>query len=158
VVLVKGINLLCVNRRAPDKVGRWPQNNLTFRGGGIPNSTEMRSFYIPSRKYRAPMFLATSFSNRVAYRFCQYAEQKGFPPVLWNFHLDPKFGCIHVNYIERTQVQGEDEFLFSAYSVFTVQSVDWKEEPSWMEPHEIHLMVSPDNQREPEDLPLAPWC
>jgi len=56
-------------------------------------------------------------------------------------------------------VDGEDEFLFTAYSVFTVQSVNWKEAATWQEPNEIHLYPAPDNNiPHSEDLPLAPWC
>jgi len=103
------------------------------------------------------MFIATSFTERIATKFCTRDYQNGYPAVLWYFHLDEKKGCLHVNFVEKSQVQGEDEFLFSAYSVFTVQSVNWKDNPTGINPHEIHLLVDPDNQLESEDLPLSPW-
>ena len=43
------------------------------------------------------------------------------------------------------------------YSTFTVQSVDFKSNPTSANPHEIHLDVAPDNKDEDESLPLAPW-
>ena len=54
------------------------------------------------------------------------------------------------------QVKGEEEYLFTAYSVFTViKPPRWGAKPTdW---HEIHLQAALDNKLEDEDLPLAPW-
>ena len=81
-------------------------------------------------------------------------------PVLWTFRFDPDLRCKHVNFIDRTDgtVRNEDEFLFTPYSAFTVVSVTWNPDPTWMRPHEIVLDVAADNQTMPENLPLAPWC
>ena len=55
-------------------------------------------------------------------------------------------------------MQGEDEFLFSAYSAFEVVRVHWSPTPqNRLLPHEITLRAFPDNLTVPEDMPLAPW-
>ena len=81
-----------------------------------------------------------------------------FECILWVVHLSPEYGCVHVNYVDATECPGEQEFLFAPYSVFTVESISWKDNPVWNDPHEVDLLASPDNKLEPEDLPLAPWC
>jgi hypothetical protein len=54
--------------------------------------------------------------------------------------------------------QGEDEFLFSAYSAFEVVRVHWSATPQdKARPHEVTLRAFPDNLTVPEDMPLAPW-
>jgi len=156
IIFSKGINSLCVTRNNKS-LNNWPENNITYRGGGFPND-DKRDFFKPNTKYRAPMFIATSFQERVARNFSNQAQINGFPPVIWYFHFDPKLGCVHVNYIPKSLVEGEDEFLFTAYSVFIVKGVSWKEVATYEEPNEIHLFVAPDNLSHPEDLPLAPWC
>lgn len=55
-------------------------------------------------------------------------------------------------------MQGEKEFLFVPYSVFTVREVVWRDKPTWMDPHIVHLDVAVDNLLyEDQCLPLAPW-
>jgi len=156
LVFCRGINALCVTRAIPYALDvYWPQEHITYRGGGLP--PEHQQFYTVGKKYRAPMFLASSKQKFVALSFINRVTSP-CQPILWYFHFDPQFGCLHVNYLERSLVKSkEDEFLFSAYSVFTVLAVDWREFPSF-EPHEVYLGVAPDNLLEPEDLPLAPWC
>jgi len=51
--------------------------------------------------------------------------------------------------VHSTNIEGESEFLFVPYSVFTVISVDWKPNPVWSDPH---LKASLDNLNESEDL------
>jgi len=80
------------------------------------------------------------------------------PCILYYFHIDKTDGCFHANYVDRTNVPGEDEFLFSPYSVFAViGNPVWKTNPTWMDPHEVHLQVAVDNKLEDEKLPLALW-
>jgi len=59
-----------------------------------------------------------------------------------------------------THCPGEQEFLFQAYSVFTVKEVQWSPLPvaTAAQPHRITLVPALDNAGEPDDLPLAPWC
>ena len=45
-------------------------------------------------------------------------------------------------------------YLFTAFSVFTVLSVEWGEGGA---PSRVVLRAARDNSEEPEDLPLAPW-
>ncbi len=55
-------------------------------------------------------------------------------------------------------LQGEDEFLFSAYSAFEVVRVHWSPTPHDKAlPHEITLRAFPDNRAVSEDVPLSPW-
>jgi hypothetical protein len=51
----------------------------------------------------------------------------------------------------------EEEFLFAPYSVFTVESGEWSQNPDDRTPHIIHLRAAVDNRHESEDMLLAPW-
>ena len=53
-----------------------------------------------------------------------------------------QFWCKHVNFLERANVEGEAEFLFTAYSVFTVLSREFKSQPRWTDPLKIVLEVA----------------
>jgi len=141
-----------------------------------------RDFFVAGKRYRAPMFLATSFEEFVAEQFMRRlepaADEQSPPhqePTLWTFHFDASLPenrrCVHVNFIDKNDGSlngvaanegAEDEFLFAPYSAFTVRSVHWEEEPIinqfLVRPHRIEVDVAPDNSREPLDLPLAPWC
>jgi len=154
--LARGINLLCAStRKDPVKVS-WPSDYLLYRGGGLPD--DKTSFFQPGKVFRVPMYLATSLNKDVAEKFCRRAMTDGFPPVLWILHLNNKYGCYHVNFVDRTNVPGESEFLFVAYSVFTVMSVEKIPNPTWMNPIVIHLDVAVDNMLfENQKLPLSPW-
>ena len=57
---------------------------------------------------------------------------------------------VQVAKVDHTHFQGEDEYLFAAYSTFTVRSCDW---PSRL----VVLEVASDNRMQPEDCPLCPW-
>ena len=70
--------------------------------------------------------------------------------------IDPERKCGHVNLVRKTNVQGEEEYLFAPYSAFEVLSVSWNAGTD-AEPHVIELLAAVDNKAEPEDLPLAPW-
>ena len=63
--------------------------------------------------------------------------------------------CKHVNYVRKSLVDGEKEYLFTAYSVFTVLNVDWSDDDMAMS--RIELEAALDNSAEDEGLPLAPW-
>ena len=64
----------------------------------------------------------------------------------------PNFDLILV---KKTNVPGEEEYLFEPYSAFTVLNAQWKA-GTVAEPHEIELLAAADNKEAPEDLPLAP--
>lgn len=157
VVLTRAINELCVNRAKEGASKVWPGNNRTYRGGGLPK--EHQGFFELGKKYRVPMFLATSFNKETVAlsTFARRAEEQGLPPVLYTIHFDKKLRCVHVNYLGSRGLGGEKEFLFAPYSVFKVLKVDWKSSPNWEKPHEVELMAAVDNKHEAENLPLAPW-
>ena len=70
-----------------------------------------------------------------------------------------RYRCKHVNLVEKTNVEGEEEFLFAPYSVFTVLSVAMPAsgKANASNPIVIQLQAAVDNREEPEDLPLSPW-
>ena len=70
--------------------------------------------------------------------------------------IDAERKCVHVNLVKKTNVPGEEEYLFAPYSAFTVLSARWGAGTA-AAPHEIELLAAVDNKAEPEDLPLAPW-
>ena len=72
---------------------------------------------------------------------------------------DPARRCRHVNLVTETHVPGELEYLFAAFSVFSVVAVHWSATPQEpATPHEITILAAHDNAQEDEGLPLAPWC
>ena len=150
---------------APEGKGCSSEANTTFRGAELPE--EHKRFFealadahradASRGVYRVPTLLATSFEKRVAIDFMDRVED-GRPKVLFIVRLDRDMGCKQVNFLSKTEVEGEAEFLFSAYSVFRVQSVQWSETPERSAtPHTITILASPDNSEEPEDVPTAPW-
>ena len=107
------------------------------------------------RKFRQPAYLATSFSEQVARRFVRM--RGGNDCVLWRVRIDAERKCRHVNLVTKTNVPGEEEYLFAAYSTFVVKRVRWSTNPTIDEPHIVELDAMVDNTQEPEDLPLSPW-
>jgi hypothetical protein len=127
---VRAINTLLITRRIEDSAKiKFPRNGIVYRGGGLPE--KHRDFFSPGRKYRVPGFLAASFSRDVAECFLVMATQRvePEPPVLWIIRVDPAGEhsmarrCMHVNYVERTNVAGEEEYLFAPYAPFKVTKV-----------------------------------
>ena len=107
--------------------------------------------------------MATSYSENVADEFLYRAHVKTrLPAVKWCVKVDPRgekqfqYRCKHVNYVTHANVQGEDEFLFVPYSVFTVRRVQVGRGDD-NDPHFIELEAAIDNAKEPDDLPLAQW-
>ena len=75
--------------------------------------------------------------------------------------------CKHVNLVEVSLVPGEQEYLFTAYSIFTVRRVEWGQGGAQ---HVVELDAASDNNAAAEggqgrwatpagseQLPLAPW-
>eukprot|EP01045_Picozoa_sp_COSAG04_P012309 COSAG04_NODE_823_length_10051_cov_18.357617_7_plen_392_part_00 len=129
-----------------------PPDNVCFRGGGFDD--RYRSFFVSGRQFRQPAYLATSFSEAVARRFIRM--RGGNDCVLWRVRIDPARKCVHVNLVKKSNVSGEEEYLFAPYSAFRVLSAVWRAGTA-EEPHEIELLAAVDNQEESEGLPLAPW-
>ena len=107
------------------------------------------------------MFLACSVQEDVAMDFVE-RRNPAHEGIVWHIYVPLKSGTASVNHIARTNCEGEDEFLFAPYSVFTVRHVEWKSQPTVnayaVQPHIIEVDVASDNLRHPPDLPLAPWC
>jgi hypothetical protein len=157
--LVRAINALCVAGRKGEARAEFPPNGRTFRGTAFSN--EHRRFFVRGRKYRAPGFVATSFDEITALGFAvRHGLDLGKPAVMWEVRVepagehDPTLRCKHVNYVKGL-VGGEKEYLFTAYSVFTVLHVEWNEDDKTLS--RIVLKAALDNSEEDEGLPLAPW-
>jgi serine/threonine protein kinase len=142
----------------------FPPNGECWRGGGFNEAH--KDFFTVGKSYRVPAFLATSFARSVTNSFMWKAECMGHPVVQWKVQVDPTADpqgdnmpqnlCKHVNLLRVTHVPGEEEYLFAAFSVFTVVAVEWKAGTT-ADPHRIDLLAANDNRQAPEDLPLAPW-
>ena len=168
--LTHGINALCLVARTNAHLP-FPPGGEVYRGGGF-DDTHI-GFFTRGRQYRVPGFLATSFSRATATRFLRMAEAYGQQAVLWVVRVDPAGEddqtqrCKHVNFVTHSLVGGEAEYLFTAYSIFTVRAVTWGEGGA---PHCIELDAASDNNpaaeggggrwatpKRSEHLPLAPW-
>ena len=159
--VVRSINTLCVVRdhdAAALASLRFPPGGRTFRGSSFDN--QYRDFFTVGKSYRVPGFLATSCSEDVATQFMRLAEAYGRQPVMWVVYLDPAGEhdadrrCKHANYVSHTHVGGEAEFLFTAYSIFTVRSVQWVEDGA---PHRIEVYAATDIRAQAEGGD-SPWA
>jgi hypothetical protein len=148
-VLVRAINQLCVTSGHVSAV--HPPDLCCYRGGGFEEL--FRDFFVVGVQFRQPAYVATSFSRAVATRFIRRATGSR---VLWIIKIDPHHKCVHVNLVHKSNVPGEQEYLFAPYSAFTVVSAKWNAGTA-ADPHVIELLAAVDNKHEPEDLPLAPW-
>ena len=93
-MMTHAINAHCVTRRKAGMLVRWPAANVTYRGGAMP--VQHRAFFTAGTRYRAPMFVATSFEEDVAVN--TFLMQLPPPtahqappfqePCLWRFHFD----------------------------------------------------------------------
>jgi hypothetical protein len=126
-VVVAAMNTLLLSRRGDIKMLRFPPNGVTYRGGGLRD--EYKSFFTPGKVFRVAGFLASSFLLEKADEFMCFADARGEPCVMWELRVDPEGErlvsrtCKHVNYVARTKVPGEEEYLFAPYSPFTVKEV-----------------------------------
>ena len=166
-VFARALNAFVVTRNRPG-TARPPLPPRTYRGGALPRGKQY--FFTVGRAYRMPMFLSSTTNERKAHEFMQERAPDGTlasksDAVLWTFVFDPRLGCNHINLIDRhdgtlggdANAAAEDEWLFAPYSFFTVESVDYKDNPTWTNPHSVVLRVAPDNQLERADVPNAPW-
>ena len=159
-LLVRAINALCVAGRIGEARAEFPTNGRTFRGTAFDHAH--RHFFVEGKKYRAPGFVATSFDETTALGFAvRNVLDLGQPAVLWVVHVDPAGEhdptrrCKHVNFVHDGLAGRENEYLFTAYSVFTVRRVEWSDDPKTLS--RIELEAALDNRVEDESLPLAPW-
>ena len=171
--LTRGINALCLQGREGAALA-FPADGEVYRGTGFDD--DLREFFKVGVAYRVPGFLATSFSEATATEFLRRAQAEGQQGVLWVIRVDPAGEqdptrrCKHVNFVRHGFVPGEQEYLFTAYSIFTVRSVTWGEGGA---AHRIELDAATDNRAEAEAahgaggrwatppgsemLPSAPW-
>jgi len=104
--LARGINKLCV---AVPPRPPFPPDDLCFRGGGFED--RYRSFFVKGREFRQPTYFATSFSSAVANGFI--ARSPMASKVRWLVRIDAVRKCAHVNLVRKTNVAGEEEYLFA---------------------------------------------
>ena len=116
------------------------------------------------QKYRVPGFLASSTERKIAAKFAFDAfEDNGdaHPCVIWRIVFDPRgerhpqYRVKHMTFVSKTLVEGEEEYLFAPYSVFTLVSTEWSVQ--LRKPHEFTILAAYDNKTEDENLPLTPW-
>jgi GTPase SAR1 family protein len=185
-MLARTLNNQLVGRPSADRDGvlgaeDFPPNGHCWRGGGFgvpgvpaesPLSKEsLWRFFQPGKQYRVMQFLATSFLEGKADFFISKAHDPerggnlGRELVKWKVVLDPRgkhdqqYRCKHVQLLTETHVQGEVEYLFSAFSVFTVTDVQQSLTPTDpATPHMITVEAALDNALYPTDMELAPWC
>jgi hypothetical protein len=166
-IIARALNLNLIAGRTESV--DYPQNGECWRGGGFDE--QHRQFFEVGKTYRVPGFLASSLKKSVTQTFLFRAEAAGYPVVQWCIKLNPRADpqgenshlhrCKHVNLLRVTHVPGEVEYLFAAYSVFTVCDEPgnpyWSTNPTTQNPHRITIEAAIDNSLEAEDLPLAPW-
>ena len=122
-----------------------------YRGTGFDDAH--RGFFTAGKKYRVPMFLATSVKRAVARRFM--GGGTGIH-MMWRILMQRHNDMWNAALVKRSLFQEEEEYLFAPHSVFTVDRVTWNSGAAG-DPHEIVLISSHDNMVESEMLPLAPW-
>jgi hypothetical protein len=107
-VLARAINQLCVSSDANPIVVHAPRN-VGYRGGGFDDAC--KSFFEVGKVFRQPAYISTSFKRSITTRFL---ERSTMPSrVLWRIHIDRKFKCHHVNLVRKSNVPGEEEYLFA---------------------------------------------
>lgn len=104
----RAINLLCVTADRPTAAVH-PPDHCCYRGAGFDDA--FRSFFVAGREFRQPAYLATSFSREVAMGFLRRSPMAA--KVLWLVHIDPVHKCVHVNLVQKSNVPGEEEYLFA---------------------------------------------
>ena len=160
------------------RIGSFPTvANTFFRGTGLPTdpakADEVLRFYEAladptrcGRVYRVPGLLATSMDESVSRGFLADDRNAGQPKVLWTIQTcvdeqgrdNASLKPVHVAYLSHTEVNGEEELLFSAFSSFRVHRVERSDSPaSPGTPHQITVVAVYDNVAAPEYVPTAPW-
>ena len=169
---------MCLDRRGDGAAFSFPPDGEVYRGGGFDDAH--RGFFAVGKQFRVPGFLATSFSRAKAEEFI-FNQATAFDKqgILWIVRVDPagevepSKRCRHVNFVSHSLVADhagnplEQEYLFAAYSIFTVRAVAWGEGGA---PHVVELDAASDNNATAEGgqgrwatpagseaLPLAPW-
>jgi hypothetical protein len=164
VIFFRGINTRRVRRvNKGDVDTSFPRNGETWRGGSFRK--EHAAFFerMLDKKYRVPGFLASSTKRSIAAKFAfeAYEDATIHPCVIWRITFDPRgkhhpeYRVQHMTFVSKTLVEGEEEYLFAPYSVFTLVSARWSTQ--LRKPHEFTIRAACDNKKEDENLPLTPW-
>lgn len=191
-----------LSRKFPREGVTYRGGGFGIAGHATLSPPRLKAFFTPGKRYRQPAFMATSFAESTAREFVERAAAAEH--VLWVVRADPRgdwnhpehreeHRCKHVNYVSNSHIvechangapvidmstgqpkTAESEYLYQAYSVFTVGGGEdpfgvWAgapptPAPTWTsgtktDPHIIHLVAASDNRVRPDDehLPLAPW-
>jgi hypothetical protein len=104
----RAINQLCVTA-GRGTVAVHPPDFVCYRGAGFDDA--YRSFFVAGREFRQPAYLATSFSLDVANQFLRRSTMASKARYL--VRIDPEEKCVHVNLVKKTNVPGEEEYLFA---------------------------------------------
>jgi len=172
VMFARMVNTMLVTQRSSvagniesKRSSGFPPKGTTWRGTGFddthkPFFDQHMSSGLP---FRIPGFLATSFKKSMAEYFIRI-QPPGMQTVLWRILVDPQGRndlnrrCQHVAFVAKTHVRGEQEYLFTPYSVFYVRHIKWSTaDAGTVVPHEILLTAEQNNKAHSEELPLAPW-
>jgi len=169
---------LNAGRRKKNSHTKWPdgsnsdEKETVFRGSGLPvvhpvTGAPVQGFFRAlagqDQWYRVPHPLATSFRKRVMSTFLGivHSNEPAMPLVEWTIQFDAtKERPPHVNFLDKTEVAGEEELLFSAYSAFRVLEFHPPKSgdgASREDPFRITLEAHYDNAMVSENIPSAPW-
>lgn len=116
--IARAINKLCVHdvgRESFYAEQNHPPDYICYRGGGFDDRHQ--AFFTVEhtpKKYRQPCYLATSFSQQTADDFMgrAAANNSNLSVVRWLIRIDPVRLCRHANLVKRSNVEGEEEYLF----------------------------------------------
>lgn len=159
--IIQALNKFVVHARVRGQPRMiWPEDNILYRGAGF--NMAFQGFFQPGKSFRTVGFLACTTAKDTAEDFLDRIALQ-YDPIMWILHIDGRKKCLHVNFMDASQVVDndcvvlEEEYLFAPFSAFTVLEARWKEKATTCDPHEIELDVFPDNRKADENLPLAPW-
>jgi hypothetical protein len=117
---VATVNPTLVQKRGDIPQSICPHPEKVYRGGGMPHIH--LGFFTAGKKYRVPGFLSTSMKENVAHKFMTMAyHNRNEPCILWSIAIHKN--CMHVNYVGKTHVGTEEEYLFAPFSPFKVVKV-----------------------------------
>ena len=160
--IARCITEICVRPKKPPGVPVGSELMRVYRGGGI--EAKHKAFYDEMRSrrtlFRVPQFLATTLTEAVALRFMRENSAPKEPSresVLWHVNMDADTDMWNAALVDRSHYHGEEEYLFVPYSTFALVRAEWRA-GTHAEPHLIELLARPDNSKEKEDLPTAPWA
>ncbi len=154
VQLARWVNELCIEPEFPpgDPVPDGSARKQVYRGTGFDNGC--REFFTKDRKYRVPAYLATSTSKDVAMNFMRNAKEP--QRCMWYIQMSADRVMYNAALVRKSEFAHENEYLFTPYSVFTVEKVRW-DAGTKERPHEIWVVAASDNRSESGDLGLARW-